>query len=481
MSRNINNTDIRYTNKGSIKKIIFAVLGFLCLFIFSILPETEIITHPALLCLGCFFWAVMFWVGDVLPFYLTCLGLIAILVLTGTADFSVAAAGFSNNIVFFMGSSMGLSVALQKSGLLRRIGYNVLKFFPSNPMGQALGMLAVCYVINPIIPSVIVKLAAMIPLCKEISDSLGYEPYSKGSYGLWTASFIGLTLGCLNFYNGSFTVVAMRGVLSEDVYMHFDFFRWFLASLPWTIICLFLLFILLNIIYKPEKNSVSGSKEYIRDAAKALGPMSSREKISTVIISICVLLWVFETYTGIPSYIVSIVGMILMIVTGVISSKECVSGISWEMLITIATFLSLGGVFTGAGVDQFLSSIVVPVLENTSSNKLIFLLAISCMTYVVRFIITSQFATIPIMGTIALPLAPMIGISEWTIAFVILTGMSTWSLLYQSSFAIQAYSTFGGEKYLHYKDLSKVAWCYWIVNPLAIMFSYPFWSLLGLV
>lgn len=468
-------------DKKFIKKSIFATLGFLNLIIFAIIPGNDVIGHTGLLCMGCFFWAVMFWVGDVLPFYLTCLGLISILVLTGTADFSVAAAGFSNNILFFMGSAMGLSAALQSSGLLRRIGYSVMKLFPASAMGQALGMMVVCYVVSPIIPSVIVKLAAMIPLCKEVSEALGYKPYSKGSSGLWTAAFIGTTLGCLNFYNGSFTVVAMRAVLSEDVYMHFDFFRWFLAAFPWILVCLTLLFILSFVIYKPEDDRAKISKEFLREAARALGPMSKRERISAVIIFTCVFFWVFETYTGIPSYLVSIIGMILMIVTGVISSKECIAGISWEMLITIGTFLSLSGVFTGAGVDDFLSYICMPVLNYTSSSKLLFLLAIAVMTYIVRFIITSQFATIPIMGAIALPLAPVIGINEWVIAFVMLTSMSSWGLMYQSSFAIQAYSTFGGEKFLRYSDLSKVAWCYYIVNLLAIICAYPLWNLLDLV
>ena len=73
-------------------------------------------------------------------------------------------AAFSESSVWLLLSSFALSLGISKSGLLKRISLYILKIFPGNFPGQALGLITVGTVIGPFIPNLSAKSAILAPL-----------------------------------------------------------------------------------------------------------------------------------------------------------------------------------------------------------------------------------------------------------------------------------------------------------------------------
>ena len=106
------------------KKLIFGGVGIVLAVALSLVAPPAELTRQSMTCLGIFACAVCFWIGDVFPFFITCMAMFCAFCLTKTVPYGVAVSGISNSILCFMLGAMGISVALTKSGVMKRLAYS---------------------------------------------------------------------------------------------------------------------------------------------------------------------------------------------------------------------------------------------------------------------------------------------------------------------------------------------------------------------
>ena len=124
----------------------------------------------------------------------------------------------------------------------------------------------------------------------------------------------------------------------------------------------------MRIFYTP-KNDVTVSAEVIHAQREALGKMKRNEKIAAFVLIICLVLWVTESWHGISSAVVALIGMCILLSTGVLDRKDFRSSIAWESVIFIGCSTGLGSVFSGAGITDWVSTTFAPYLEPVFSKK----------------------------------------------------------------------------------------------------------------
>ena len=463
------------------KKFTFMIIGVILFILFSTQKPFTGLTPESMKCLGVFFCAICFWIGDVFPFFVTCLGLFCGLVLSGGAGFNTAFQGFSSSIFCFMLGAMGISVALEKCGLMKRIALLIMKLFSPTFKGQSLGLLISGLLINPIVPSVTAKTAMVMPFSKGIADSMGYEPHSKGMHGIYIAAFCGITLGSFAFYTSNFFAIVVRGLMPEEAQHEFTFIPWMFAAIPWIVVTFLCLGIMINILYKPEAEQKGLSKEHVINELAQLGKLSRNEIISIIILSISVLIWMLENQLGLPAHVVAVAAAVLLLMLKVISVEDFICGVSWNMLIVIGVLIGLSNVFGEVGINDYVAKLVSPLVELVAGNIFIFLTGMTILIYIMRFFLTSQMAALPIFMSIFLPACAACNISPWVCAFVSLTSSGVWNVLYQNTLAMQAYAAYEGEKNIQYKLIARSSICYMLINIFAITASVPIWKLMGLV
>lgn len=463
------------------KETTFLLIGILVLIMFFFVRPPQGLTPESMKCLGVFFCAVCFWVGNVFPFFVTCLGLFCGLVLSGAVSFNSAFQGFSSSIFCFMLGAMGISVALDKSGLLKRIALILMKSFSPTFKGQSIGLLISGLIINPIVPSVTAKTAMIMPFSKGIADSMGYEHHSKGMYGIYISTFCGITLGSFAFYTSNFFAILVRGLMPKEAQNEFTFIPWMIATIPWIVITFLLLAVIINILYKPQYEKEGLSKEYVIEQLKQINSLSKNEIISIIVLMACVLLWAFENQMGLPAHVVAVAAAVILLMTKVISVEDFIHGVSWNMLIVIGVLIGLSNVFEEVGINDFAAEMITPIVKLAAGRKSILLIGIAILIYIMRFFLTSQMAALPIFMSIFLPACNVCGISPFVCAFVSLTSCGVWNVLYQNTFAMQAFAAYGGDESIHYSQIAKASVCYMIINIIAILGSMPVWSIMGLV
>ena len=430
--------------------------------------------------MGCFLAAIVLWVMDVFPFVITCFILMLTLVVTKAAAFGTAFSGMTQTTWWLMLGAMGFSVALSKTGVLKRISYHVLRMFPPTFNGQILAVAVIGLIISPMIPSVNVKIAMLMPMVKTISDTIGYGKRSKGAHGLWATAYASLVLTSLSFATANLFSIIVSGILPENGRL--GWFQWFLAAIPWTIICVGGTLLVTAMMFKPAAGeSKEMSKAFIDEELAKMGPMSRNEKITLGILVGAVLFWIFESQIGIASQVTALIAMILVVVLGIIDVGELQKGVPWNMLLMVGVMFGIGGVFTETGINEFITALFTPLVNSISGNTVVFLVAFSLLFSVVRMIVTNVITLFMVFIPLFIPFAAKMGINPWIIGFIALVSQTHWGMLYMSNFGIPAFGMWGGEENLDYNQLAKPSWVYCVLNIIAIIVSIPFWKMIGLI
>ncbi len=172
-----------------LKRYLFGIAGvFICiLFIFVLkIPEGLEISaisagssgHSAMIILGITFLSIFWWVGEVVPEWLTSALMMVLWVIIGKVPFNVSFSSFAGSSVWLIVGAFCLAASVTKTGLFKRIAYLLIRAFSPTFSGQVLALLIVGTICSPLIPSVIAKVVIGASIAFNIANAMGYESNS---------------------------------------------------------------------------------------------------------------------------------------------------------------------------------------------------------------------------------------------------------------------------------------------------------------
>ena len=197
-------------------------------------------------------WAIIWWIFNVLPEYVTALIMAILFIAVAGVPATTMFSTFSTPIWWLLLGAFGLGVGMQQSGLMRRIALFLLNLFPHSYSGQTLGLMLSGTVAGPLIPSLSAKAAILSPLAIEIATSQGYSNKSPQMEGLFLASFIGIRNAAPAIINASVIGFALLALYPDNVAAQFSLGYWFFCALPWFLCVSILNFAAITLIFKPK-------------------------------------------------------------------------------------------------------------------------------------------------------------------------------------------------------------------------------------
>jgi len=133
--------------------------------------------------------------------------------------------------------------------------------------------------------------------------------------------------------------------------------QWALAaSLP-GLICLIGVPAILYVAYPPEVKDSPEAPAKAKEELAKLGPMSGDEKIMAVALLVTVGLWIFGSSIGVGSVAAALVGLTTLLITGVITWKECLAeGPAWDTLTWFAALIAMASYLNTYGLIPWFSA-----------------------------------------------------------------------------------------------------------------------------
>lgn len=467
--------------KSVAKRLIGAIAGIIIAVIIANLAIPQSLTVKAMWGMAIFVCAIVWWMAEVFPDYVT-----ALLMLLAWAGFKVvpfgtAFAGFSNATVWLLIGAFGMAVGVSKSGLLSRISLYLMGLFPLTFKGQTLALMATGTLIMPLMPSGSAKIAVVAPFSTAVSDNMGYAHKSRGAGGIFASMY--LSLGCIHplFLSGSFLCYAVVGLLPKDIQPQITWTTWFINALPWGLTVLVLGYLSILLMYKPEEEKTL-SPEMIKQQRAALGPVTTREKFVAVVLAATLLLWMTERIHGINSAIVSVGAMCLMAGFDIIDRQSFKGGVAWDAIVFIGCIFGISGVFEVLKINSWVGKVMAPyVAPLLEGNIFVFLAALCIVIYLVRFVIASQLAVFTIFTIFLTPFAIKAGINPWVMGFASFVAINVWIFMYQNAqYLVAFFGSAGGEMVSHNQNV-KLCVAYMIISIIGLWVSVPVWQLTGMI
>lgn len=462
-------------------KIAITVIAVVLGVVITNLEPPEPLNEKSMLGLGIFVCFVVLSMVEVLPDYICWMLMCTLWAATGCVPFAKAFGAFTTPAWWLVVGAMVLAAAVAKCGLLKRIALTMMTKFPVTYRWQTFSLLLTGTVVSPLIPSGTVKATLMSPFALSISDALGLERRSNGATGLFVAMFLSIGLAMPAMISATFINYVILGALGDQYAV--SYLMWLIAALPWLILTLVIGYFVIQLLYPIESTAITATNEALLNEKRALKPMSRDEKITAIVLMLCLILWITERLHGISAATVTLLAMAVLCVTNIVDRATFRGKITWDAIIFLGCAVSMTTAFPAMNIDKWIGlnagPVLVPVL---TENIFLFIGLLSLLVYVIRIFMVSQTAFMALFAVFLIPAATAANIHPWVLCFMAFTACNVFLLKYQNVMympAVFAAQTAAGEDFVEHKKVAKFAFCYMITNILILCACVPFWQFMG--
>ncbi|KAK7262516.1 hypothetical protein RJT34_30090 [Clitoria ternatea] len=298
------------------------------------------------------------------------LGAVAILglgvsVLTKTLTFVAAFSGFGDPIPWLICLAFFFAKGFIKTGLGNRVAYQFVSLFGSSSLGLGYSLVFSEALLAPAIPSVSARAGGIfLPLVKSLCAACGSNvgDGTEDRLGSW------LMLTCFqtSVITSAMFLTAMAAnplcatLTLNSINQTIGWLDWAKAAIVPGLVSLVLVPLILYVIYPPTLKSSPDAPKLAREKLEKMGPMTAHEKIMTATLFLTVGLWVFGGVLNIDAVSAAILGLAVLLVTGVVTWKECLAeGVAWDTLTWFAALIAMAGYLNKYGLISWFSQTVV--------------------------------------------------------------------------------------------------------------------------
>ncbi|VFR02771.1 unnamed protein product [Cuscuta campestris] len=289
-------------------------------------------------------------------------------VLTKTLPFAAAFSAFGDPIPWLIALAFFFARGFIKTGLGNRIAYQFVSLFGSSSLGLGYSLVFSEALLAPAIPSVSARAGGIfLPLVKSLCVACGSNAGdgTEGKLGSW------LMLTCFqtSVISSSMFLTAMAANplsanLTEATIGHtIGWMDWAKAAIVPGLVSLVVVPLLLYIIYPPTVKSSPDAPKLAREKLEKMGPMSKNEIVMAGTLLLTVGLWVFGSMLKVDAVTAAILGLSVLLVTGVVTWKECLAeSVAWDTLTWFAALIAMAGYLNKYGLISWFSETVVKVV-----------------------------------------------------------------------------------------------------------------------
>ncbi|MGC4082227.1 MAG: SLC13 family permease [Vicinamibacterales bacterium] len=325
------------------------------------LPSTPFgLTSAGQAALACFALALVWWITEPVPAYVTSLVLIALLVLTGAWEQDKVLAVLGMDVIWLNVMAFILSAILIRTNLARRLALSLFVRFGRRASTMLLAFVLLQLILAPLIPATAARAAMTLPLMlivAAIYRSTAARPTNMGK-NLFLQNLLGINILSSGFMTGSTANLLAVGFISSMGGHRVYYTDWMFANLPIAILAMLIAWaigprFLFPIAPEDARPSLPGGVEELDAQLHRLGPLTVAERKGLAIFALVIFLWVTDRFQTawfgftIDPVIAAMLGVILAFAPrlGLLSWND--ADIPWHLMI-----FSAGAYAGGLALDQ---------------------------------------------------------------------------------------------------------------------------------
>ncbi len=386
--------------------------------------------------------------------------------------------GFTQNAVWTLIPALFFGLALQKTGLGKRIAMGIFGLFPASWFTVILAWVIIGMALSLVTPSSTVRVAIMLPIALQCCKLYSLEAGSKGvALLLLSALTMAVLPGCA-WQTGGLIGPIVQGVFDTipSIAGQITFSSWLQGALLPVIICTVLTVGIGYFMLMP--------KEPLPKAAinpGEMGAVTSKEIKAAVVLTISCILFFTSSIHNIPTTAICLLALAVLYALNVLCIQDLTAGINWDLVLFIGCGLCMSQIFLYSGVSEWLSYLLTPLFMSLSVNPVVFVMSIFMGLVVWRFVdVTTLFPTMVILAPVVAKVFAECGVSPMVWAVLFIFGMCTSLLTYTNMWALMGRQMAGDFAWKE-AQIFRYNIAYIISCIIALLCAVPYWSLLGLL
>ena len=236
----------------------------------------------------------VWWMTEAIPIPATALLPLVLFPLMGIAPMDATAAPYANPVIFLFLGGFLIALALEASGLHRRIALSALSVVGTRPASLVLGFMVITAVLSMWVSNTATTVM-MLPMALAV---LGLtERDTTAATGLDSALLLGIayaaTIGGMGTPIGTPPNALFVAFMRESYGVEIGFAKWMMVTLPVIAITLPLCWWLLTrVVHRLDGNPVAGGAELIAAERASQGPLSGGEWLVGVVAFLAGAAWI---------------------------------------------------------------------------------------------------------------------------------------------------------------------------------------------
>ncbi len=327
--------------------------------------------------LAVFVAAIILWITEAIPNYLTSLIVILTIVLTGITSDKTAYAQLGHPVMWLNILSFVLASMLVKTQVAKRFALWFVLRFGKNSSGIMLSFIVINVVLSAFISATTAKAAILLPIFMVVAaiyGATGGEHRNNFGRNLILQNLFQINLGANAFLTGSGATLLAGSLIAGALGIgSFSYQDWFKAAFPMSILLIFIAWFVGSKIYFPLKKEervpqIEGGMERLRDELHKLGKMKTEEYKAIFIFVAVLLLWATDKQHGINQTAVAFMGAVVALLPGIGIVKWNDVDIPWHLLLFSAGAYTLGAGLDATGLPDTMIDSLFATLGITNST-----------------------------------------------------------------------------------------------------------------
>lgn len=421
---------------------------------------------------------VIMWVFTLVDEFIPPIITVVAALFIGLAPAPVALAGFASPGMMTLVGVFALSAAIGSSGLSYRFILWLLFRLPDRPVYQQSALLLGGYLLSPITPSGNSRLSLLLPLYRDMQESLRLPKGGPAATALMTATFSGAMLFSPMLSTSKSSNITAVNLMPLQIQEQFLGLYWLVAALV-AAVGITLIHLLANRLLFPLEQQAPLPKDRIAAQLALLGPMNGAERIAlTGFVFFLLGAGSVSWHHVPPSWIAGCV-LIGLLVSGALGKKAFRDQLDWPMVFFLLGMDGITRIMEHLGLDRVLAQVMTSWYSFVGGQIILFILASLATTLVVRLALPITSGML-VAANILMPVALAQGIQPWICIFMTAMFSDIWFKPYQSSQYTQVLSQGLGSHYdqdgfMRYNQAMNLA------RVLIAFLSIPYWKWLGLL
>jgi len=440
------------------------------------LDFTMRVPYKARICTALLFAVGMLWLTELVPLAAASLLIPVVVVVTAITDPSTVLQPFFHPIVVLFFAGFLLAEGMRRTGVDRIIALNILKRASLEPAYLMVTMMGLTAFLSMWMSNT-ASVAIIIPIALAVLEKI---PGDHQRTGFRRALILGIayaaTVGGVGSAIGTPANILAMTFLSEFAGAQLAFVDWFYYGLPIVILMVPIIWLYLTLVFRVKFHQVGPhlSHDVYEKELEAKGGLNKDQRLLLLVFMAIMALWLTDQWHHIHAAIVALGGVLILFFTETIT-KEDLSRINWNALLTFGGGLALGYMLVMAGVSDW---IALQLTGLVSFPPLLVVFLVAGLTLLIGAFISNT-ACAAMLIPLAIPLAQILHMDPRLLVTVIAIASSIdFALVVGTPPTMMAYST----GFFKAKEIFKRGVVLDIIGILVLSFGVIWiWQWLGVV